>query len=370
MLTLSSSQEQALRSLQRSTRERCVYVRVTTVLMLHQGFAASDVGLALGIDESSVYRYGKAYPKAGSLGEFVTRQYVGYTGRLTADQAQAVVAYVGEELRLTASGVADWVRTALGVSYSAGGMVGVLHRLGFAYKYTHLVPSKADSAQQQEFLDHVLLPLLAQAAPGAGAEAGAEVAGEIAGEIAGEAVSEAAPLVYFADAVHPQHNTRPERGWIAVGETFPISSNSGRKRLTITAAVNAHQVCDVVTHESGRANGEATIALLEALRTQRDEKSPGRPIVVVCDNASTWRAKCVTDWLAERPDCRLCFLPPYSPNLNLIERLWKHLRKEVISSFYTPSFAVFAERIRNLFRNIAEHKNALQSLLTLKFAVV
>ena len=175
--------------------------------------------------------------------------------------------------------------------------------------------------------------------------------------------------MYFADAVHPQHNTRPERGWIAVGETFPIASNSGRQRLTLTAALNAHDVTDVVTHESGRADAEATIALLTRLRQQRDAHAAGRPIVVVCDNASTWRAAAVSDWLRTRPDCRLCFLPPYSPNLNLIERLWKYLRKEVISSFYTPAFADFADRIRAFFASIADHETALKSLLTLRFAV-
>ncbi len=349
MLTLTPTQTLELRHLQRATRERQVYVRVTVVLMLAGGFAAADVADALGIDAASVYRYAQGYGQAATLGDFVTRHYVPYAGRLTGAQAEQVRAHVGEELRLTAAGIADWVRAQLGVAYSPGGMVGVLHRLGFAYKYTHLVPAKADPVQQQAFLDQVLLPLLAQAEPAA--------------------ATATPPLVYFADAVHPQHNTRPERGWIAVGESFPIASNPGRKRLTLTAALNAHDVTDVVTYESGRANGEATIALLSALRERRDQTARGRPIVVICDNASTWRAAAVTEWLDGHRDCRLCFLPPYSPNLNLIERLWKYLRKEVISSFYTPKFSAFADRIRAFFVTIADHKPALQSLLTLRFAV-
>ena len=73
MLTLSPSQQQELRSLQRATQERSVYIRVTAVLMLGEGLSASFIASVLGIDESSVYRYGNAYPKATSLGDFVTR---------------------------------------------------------------------------------------------------------------------------------------------------------------------------------------------------------------------------------------------------------------------------------------------------------
>jgi hypothetical protein len=79
MLTLSPIQHQEL-----PTCGRPVYVRVTTVLMLHHEFQASAIGCAWEIDESSVYRYDNVYSKAGSLSEFVTHHYVGYTDLQTA----------------------------------------------------------------------------------------------------------------------------------------------------------------------------------------------------------------------------------------------------------------------------------------------
>jgi hypothetical protein len=64
------------------------------------------------------------------------------------------------------------------------------------------------------------------------------------------------------------------------------------------AALNAHDVTDVVIHESDHANAHVNLALLLVpMRIKRDRRVPQSPIVV----ASTWSAKCITDWLTERP---------------------------------------------------------------------
>ncbi len=64
------------------------------------------------------------------------------------------------------------------------------------------------------------------------------------------------------------------------------------------------------------------------------------------------------------------YLPSYAPNLNLIERLWKYLRKEVISHYDYKKKEDFREAVLRFFRNIHYHKHKLQSLLTLKFQIV
>ncbi|MBS5552872.1 MAG: transposase [Bacteroides sp.] len=64
---------------------------------------------------------------------------------------------------------------------------------------------------------------------------------------------------------------------------------------------------------------------------------------------------------------RQIFLPPYSPNLNLIERLWKFLRKKVINTGFYRTKEKFRQAINRFFENIGDYKEELESLLTLKF---
>ena len=66
----------------------------------------------------------------------------------------------------------------------------------------------------------------------------------------------------------------------------------------------------------------------------------------------------------------ILFLPPYSPNLNLLERLWRFLKKVVLYNQYYEKFAEFRQAILGFFNNIKSHKAQLQSLMTLKFHTV
>jgi transposase len=74
----------------------------------------------------------------------------------------------------------------------------------------------------------------------------------------------------------------------------------------------------------------------------------------------------VSEFLLNSP-IEMHFLPPYSPNLNPIERLWKFTKKEVIKSNYTPDANIFKERIRNFFANIGNYKDKLESLINTNF---
>ena len=96
-------------------------------------------------------------------------------------------------------------------------------------------------------------------------------------------------------------------------------------------------------------------------------RKPEIPITIVLDNARYQRCKLVMEKAAEL-GIELLFLPPYSPNLNLIERLWKFVKKEVLYSQYYDNFAKFKEAITNCLEETeTKHKKALDSLLTLKF---
>ena len=144
-------------------------------------------------------------------------------------------------------------------------------------------------------------------------------------------------IVYFADAAHPTHNTRSTRVWTRTGQPRPLPTVSGRGRVNLNAALNAHCPTQVHLHETDCVNAQSTKALYEKLLAAH---TGGQPIYVVCDNARYYRNKELTRWLQDKSLVQM-FLPPYSPNLNLIERLWKFLRQKIINPCFYRTKGAF-----------------------------
>ena len=91
------------------------------------------------------------------------------------------------------------------------------------------------------------------------------------------------------------------------------------------------------------------------------------PITIVLDNARYQKCALVME-LAKTLGIELLWLPSYSPNLNLIERLWKLTKKECLNSKYYNNFALFSGAISTFLTTMGStHQKQLDSLLTLKF---
>jgi len=90
----------------------------------------------------------------------------------------------------------------------------------------------------------------------------------------------------------------------------------------------------------------------------------------VLDSARYQKCALVQDFAAAF--CiELLYIPPYSPNLNIIERLWKFVKKKCLYSQYYPDFKLFKEAITEcLAQTNTTYKEELDSLLTLKFQSV
>jgi transposase len=337
VFSLSPQDRQELRLLQKKNRDKKIFVRVTVLLMLDGGFSREDTAFALGIDPSTVSRYKERYASSGNLGEYLSDNYVEYRGKLTEGEQRALAEEPGAYLYLDTREVVAFIRQKFNKVYTTTGVVPLLHRLGFSYKKTKQEPCKADHNVQEEFLDGMLETL------------------------AGLAGDEAA---YYMDGVHPQHNTKGEYGWIRTGQDFAVPANTGRKRLNINGALNAHDVTDVVIDEAGSVNAQSTVRLLEKIGKRNGDKCR---IYIYSDNARYYHSRLLKAYLAENPRFVLLHLPPYSPNLNLIERLWKFLRKKVINSYYHEKFDDFRHSVLGFFKNIKNYRAELESLLTLKF---
>ena len=338
-LTLPDSERVLLQQAQRACRGQAGYVAVTVLLMLHQGHAAAAVAQALGVDVSSVYRYAQTYHLLGLAG-YLRAEQPGYWGLLTSSQLAGLCRELGQLLYTDCRAIADWLAATYGVRYSVSGLTDLLHRLGFSYKLTTAVPCQADAGVQTAFLADTLVPLLAQAA-------------------AGEAV------VYFADAAHPTHNTRATHVWTETGKERPLLTVSGRERVNLNAALNAHCPTQVHLDETDCVNAQSTQRLYGKLLIAH----PEGPVHVICDNARYYQNKALTAWLADKRLVQV-FLPPYSPNLNLIERLWKFLRQKIINTAFYRTKGQFKTAVLDFFDRLDEFGPELASRMRLKFHVL
>lgn len=337
MIQLDEHTRFTLRQMQRREKDRRRLIKITVILMLDGGISIEDITYTFGIDESTIYRYVERYRSAEQVDDYLRSDYRAYQGKLTSQQCALLAAELRHQLYRTATEVVAYIKERFDLAYTPTGIVPLLKRLGFVYKKTRAFSSKADAERQRAFLEE--FDALVES-------------------------SDAADSFYFSDAVHPQHNTRSSHGWIASGEEFKIESNTGRDRLNINGVLNAFDVCDVLVRTDIRINAESTIALYEQLQKhQRRGK-----IYVICDNAKYYRSRLVQGWLKGSRVVQV-FLPSYSPNLNLIERLWKFLRKKVIDTHYYPTKETFREAIMTFFGDIRTYRAELERLLTLNFHV-
>ena len=207
----------------------------------------------------------------------------------------------------------------------------MLKRLGFRYKLTQLIPSKYNAEEQKKF------------------KANYEKM---------KKVLKKEEVILFADGVHPQHNTKCSKAWIKTGEKKEIKSNTGRSRININGVYNPINQ-DILIHESKTINAQTTIELFKKIEMFYADK---KIIYLFADNAKYYKNSLIKEFL-QTSQIQLIFLPPYSPNLNLIERLWKLMRKSIINSKYYEHFIDFKKAVLTFFENCHENRLELKNFI-------
>jgi transposase len=164
------------------------------------------------------------------------------------------------------------------------------------------------------------------------------------------------------DAAHFVHQAYLGMAWSQ--ERIFIPSPSGRSRYNVLGALNAVTKDIVTVCNDEYINGESVCALLCKLAAR---KCDNMPITVVLDNARYQRCDLVIKY-AKAVGIELLFLPSYSPNLNLIERLWKFVKKNCLYSKYYDKFKTFKEAIMACLENkTSKRMQELETLLTCEF---
>jgi transposase len=167
--------------------------------------------------------------------------------------------------------------------------------------------------------------------------------------------------VFFVDAAHFVYGTFLCCLW-SIARIF-VRAASGRQRFNVLGAWNALTRTLVSVTNTTVVNTDTMLTLLHVIARQ----NLVGPITLVLDNARYQRNK-VVQGLATELGIRLLFLPSYSPNLNLIERLWGFAKRQSVYGKYHPNFASFRAAIETTLAGIPNrHAGTLASLMTLNF---
>lgn len=165
----------------------------------------------------------------------------------------------------------------------------------------------------------------------------------------------------FVDAAHFVFGTYLGCLW-SVLRVF-VRAASGRQRFNVLGAWNAVTRRLLSVTNTTVVNTDTMCQLLRAIAA---EKLVG-PVTLVLDNAR-YQRNTVVQALAAELSIRLLFLPSYSPNLNLIERLWGFVKRRSVYGKYHPDFASFRAAIEKTLAGLpTTHANAMESLMTLEF---
>jgi transposase len=334
---LSPEEIEELKERHRACRDRRSADRIKAVILLDRGFSYEEAAKALLLDDSTVRDWESQFDEDG-LEALLVDGFSGGKARLTAEQESLLSGHVEEGCFGRVADLLPWVKDELGTEYSVDGLTEALHRLGFVYKEAKKMPpakleEQVGFAEEYETL---------------------------------KACKDGNDRIWFGDAVHPSHDTKTSGVWVKKGTEKELPASSGRKRVTLNGAY-CPETAEAVICEEETADSEALVRLLGRLEQWQTEGI----IWLVLDNARHHRSKLVAEWLALHQRVRILYLPPYSPNLNPIERLWLLLHRKALYNQYFRTFAEFRAAVQAFFENMSERYSAeLASLVNDHFELM
>lgn len=330
---LTAQEVTILQEAHHSSRLRKSADRIKTILCLNQGLTYGQIAKLLLLDETTVYRYYKEFQRTGIDGLLECR-YHGSNGYLTVFQEQKLTVHLKNHIYQTVKEVVVYVNSTYKKNYSIEGMTHLLHRLHFVYKKTKVIPGKVDLLKQEQFKKEY-------------------------GKL--KQAKNQKDKIYFVDACHPHHNNEPFYGWIYKGEEKAIKTNSGRERVNLNGALNLEDM-DITILSEETINRHSVMRLVLTL----EEKQQTGEIYMIADNASYHHSYELQLFLTDHPRIHFIYLPPYSPNLNIIERLWKFFHQKHHDKYF-EKFKEFEQAVLTFFQNINQYNDELKTLLTDSF---
>jgi transposase len=339
-IQLTPRQRKVISERRRQAQDRRIYQRLSAVLWSDDGRTREEIAQLAGVSTRQVGQWFRIFRNKG-LDELGTLHYQGDPGRLGPSQVKRIRQEIEKGVFHNSDQIRTWIEATFGVAYSASGVKDLLRRIGASFHKVSGFFWKADVKKQKRFVRKYRRHKR-EAGPGT--------------------------RRYFVDACHPVWGVDLLYScWLLTGQRLYVGVGNGRKRLNILGAYSPddHDYVDLrLTREN--VTGEQFVKLLEALLA----KHPGTGrFILYLDNARYYSKPCVKEWLAAHRQFRLVPLPAYSPNLNLIERLWKFLRKKAFQRWH-KTFEEMQGAVAGVLDRLGDYRDELSTLMTERFAIV
>lgn len=287
--------------------------RMMILSLVAKGYDRANVSCMVGVSTKTVKRCVKTYNESGLAG---IRQlhYKGPKSRVEPHRSSIEASFALLPPR-TSNEAAARIEDLTGIKLSPGRALAFMKRIGMKCLRMGHQPAKADCEKQRTFHDETLKPLIDEAKSGA-------------------------CHLFYMDAAHFILTPFVCMVWCFC-RVF-LKSTAGRNRINVLGAINAttHQLETVIN--TSYITSTEVVELLTVL----SKKYAGVPIHVLLDNARYQHCAFVLEQ-AKELNINLVFLPSYSPNLNMIERLWKFIREKKLYAKYYADANLFHAAIRD-----------------------
>jgi len=304
--------------------------RIVSIVLISVGVADERITELTGVCNKSVRVLKKSMKNGEEDGLFE----VGGGGRKKKlqDVESAVIEEIEKNDYHTKQQIADMIEEKYGIKVSIGTVKNILKKNGIKRLKCGSLPAKADVREQRSFYEKRLVPLM-------------------------ESAKSNKCVLLFMDASHFVMGG-DFLGYIYGRVRRFIKTFSGRKRYNVLGALN------FVSKKVTTVTNDTYITSCQVIELLCDIawEYAGKPIRVVLDNASYQKSYIVQNTAAAL-GIELVFVPSYSPNLNLIERLWKFTKNQLRTKYY-DDFDVFKERIDSIVSSTDNYnKKYIDSLI-------
>lgn len=314
-LYLTSEEKASLEAAHHSCENRKEGDRIKAILLRSEGWTVPQISQALRLHQSTIIRHIEEY-KSGKL----NNESGGSSSHLTEEQSQELIVHLEENTYAHNHQIVLYIKERFGVTYTVSGLHKWLHRNGFSYKKAKGLPHKADAELQKQFITKY-------------------------NELKQE-VSEKEPIL-FMDAVHPTQATKLAYGWIRTGKMKHVGTTASRTRLNIVGAIQLGHISEAITSQYETINAQSIMSFMDKIR----EKYGTKTVHLILDQSGYNKSLLLPEHAAKR-NIKLHFLPPYSPNLNPIERLWKVMNEKVRNNRFFKGAKDFKDAINHFFDDI------------------
>ncbi|MGH7249680.1 MAG: IS630 family transposase [Minisyncoccia bacterium] len=319
----------------KKTKEAAGWRRLFVILSFDEGQSIEELARLTRLSPSTIEEYLKEF---SSSNKTKNDPRGGSERKLTPEESEKLEKHLAEVTYLKVAPIIAYAQKEFGKTYSRSGMTLWLKEHGFTYKKPKKVPGKANPEAQARFIEEYenlkrTLPSDAE--------------------------------IYFLDAVHPEYQSQAACGWIKKGECKTLQTSAKQQRLHFIGALRLDGM-QILTEEYKTIDAEAVIDFLKKI----ESASSASEIHIILDNARSNKNKELGKYL-EQSRIKLHYLPPYSPNLNPIERLWKIFRETTLYNRYYQNCLECFRAMREFFtEKISILTHVLESRITDRFETI